>query len=196
MGEKKGPRQFSREFKLRAVERMQAGESPSALQRELGVKRKSLYEWKKRVEDGGPQNLRDGGRPGPMPGSVIVDRAKSDQRRIAELERLVNHKRVLRLLRADNLLALRKKRFISTTDGRHGWRMWPNLARWHKPEGPNRQWVADITYLRLRGEFCYLAVALDVWSRRVVGWALGSVSSDCVNRRVKSASRNDVGAWS
>jgi hypothetical protein len=88
---------------------MQAGESPSALQRELGVKRKSLYEWKKRVEDGGPQNLRDGGRPGPMPGSVIVDRAKSDQRRIAELERLVNHKRVLRLLRADNLLALRKK---------------------------------------------------------------------------------------
>lgn len=99
-------------------------------------------------------------------------------RRIAALlrreGRLVNHKRVLRLLRADNLLALRKKRFISTTDGRHAWRVWPNLARWNKPEGPNRQWVADITYLRLRGEFCYLAVVLDVWSRRVVGWALGS----------------------
>jgi transposase-like protein len=95
MGEKKGPRQFSREFKLRAVERMQAGESPSALQRELGVKRKSLYEWKRRVEEGGPENLRDGGRPGPIPGGVVVDRAKSDQRRIAELERLVGKQQAL-----------------------------------------------------------------------------------------------------
>jgi putative transposase len=99
-------------------------------------------------------------------------------RRIAALlrreGRLVNHKRVLRLLREDNLLALRKKRFIATTDGRHAWRVWPNLARWLKPDGPNRQWVSDITYLRLRGEFCYLAVVLDVWSRRVVGWALSN----------------------
>lgn len=95
MGEKEGPRQFSREFKLRAVERMQTGESPSALQRELGVKRKSLYEWKKRVEEGGAKNLRDGGRPGPMPGGVVVDRAKSDQRRIAELERLVGKQQAL-----------------------------------------------------------------------------------------------------
>jgi transposase InsO family protein len=99
-------------------------------------------------------------------------------RRIAALlrreGRLVNHKRVLRLLRADNLLALRKKRFLSTTDGRHTWRVWPNLARFIRPQAPNRQWVADITYLRLRGEFCYLAVVLDVWSRRVVGWALSN----------------------
>ncbi|MDA1236077.1 MAG: helix-turn-helix domain-containing protein [Acidobacteria bacterium] len=94
MGEKKN-RQFSREFKLGAVERMRAGESPSALQRELGVKRKSLYEWKKRVEDGGPQNLRDGGRPGPIPGGVVVDRNKSDERRIAELERLVGKQQAL-----------------------------------------------------------------------------------------------------
>jgi transposase-like protein len=94
MGEKKY-RQFSREFKLAAVERMQAGESPSALQRELGVKRKLLYEWKKRVEAGGPENLRDSGRPGPIPGGVVVDRAKSDQRRIAELERLVGKQQAL-----------------------------------------------------------------------------------------------------
>lgn len=94
MGEKKY-RQFSREFKLAAVGRMQAGESPSALQRELGVKRKSLYEWKKRVEDGGPENLRDGGRPGPIRGGVVVDRAKSDQRRIGELERLVGKQQAL-----------------------------------------------------------------------------------------------------
>ena len=65
------------------------------LQRELGVKRKSLYEWKKRVEDGGPENLRDGGRRGPIPGGVIVDRGKLDQRRIAELERLVGKQQAL-----------------------------------------------------------------------------------------------------
>ena len=95
MGEQKGARQFSREFKLAAVGRMQAGESPSALQRELGVKRKSLYEWKKRVEAGGAENLRDGGRPGPIPGAVLEDRTKSDQRRIAELERLVGKQQAL-----------------------------------------------------------------------------------------------------
>ena len=94
MGERKN-RQFSREFKLAAVGRMQAGESPSALQRELGVKRKSLYEWKNRVEAGGPENLRESGRPGPVPGRVIVERAKSDQRRIAELERLVGKQQAL-----------------------------------------------------------------------------------------------------
>jgi transposase len=95
MGEKKGPRQFSREFKLAAVGRMQAGESPSALQRELGVKRKSLYEWKKRIEAGGGENLRESGRPGPIPGAVLEDRTKSDQRRIAELERLVGKQQAL-----------------------------------------------------------------------------------------------------
>jgi transposase-like protein len=95
MGEKKGPRQFSREFKLAAVGRMQAGESPSALQRELGVKRKSLYEWKERVEAGGPENLRERGRPGTDAGAVVVERAKSDQRRIAELERLVGKQQAL-----------------------------------------------------------------------------------------------------
>ena len=94
MGKKKY-RRFSREFKLGAVERMQAGESPSALERELGVRRKLLYEWKSRVEAGGPENLRDSGRPGPIPGGVVVDRAKSNQRRIAELERLVGKQQAL-----------------------------------------------------------------------------------------------------
>ena len=88
-------RRFSREFKLAAVGRMQAGESPSALARELDVRRKLLYEWKSRVEAGGPENLRDSGRPGPVPGRVVVDRAKSDQRRIAELERLVGKQQAL-----------------------------------------------------------------------------------------------------
>jgi transposase-like protein len=94
MGEQKN-RQFSGEFKSAAVGRMQAGESPSALARELGVKRKLLYEWKKRVEAGGAQNLRQSGRPGPVPGAVLEERTKSDQRRIAELERLVGKQQAL-----------------------------------------------------------------------------------------------------
>ena len=73
MGEKKY-RRYGREFKLGAVARMQAGESPSALERELGVKRKLLYEWKKRVEQGGPENLRDRGRPGARAGPVVVEK--------------------------------------------------------------------------------------------------------------------------
>ncbi len=94
MGKKKY-RRFSREFKLAAVGRMQAGESPSALARELDVRRKLLYEWKNRVEDGGPESLRKSGRPGPIPGAVLEDRTKSDQRRIAELERLVGKQQAL-----------------------------------------------------------------------------------------------------
>ena len=85
----------------------------------------------------------------------------------------VNHKKLRRLLREDNLLAVRKKKFITTTDSRHQLPIFPNLAAWFTPEGSNELWVADLTYIRLRGEFVYLAVVLDVYSRRVVGWQLG-----------------------
>lgn len=86
---------------------------------------------------------------------------------------LVNAKRVLRLMRADNLLALRLRRFVpQTTDARHTWRMWPNLARGLITQNLNELWVADITYVRLNEEFVYVAVLLDAHSRRVIGWAL------------------------
>lgn len=86
---------------------------------------------------------------------------------------VVNHKRVLRLMRADNLLCLRKKAFVRTTDSDHELRIYPNLAREMKVTGLNQLWVADLTYIRLRFEFVYLAVILDAFSRRVIGWALG-----------------------
>jgi putative transposase len=85
----------------------------------------------------------------------------------------VNHKRVLRLMRADNLLCLRRQSFVRTTDSEHSWPVYPNLAAPLQPTGCNQLWVADITYIRLRRQFAYLAVVLDAWSRRVVGWALG-----------------------
>lgn len=85
----------------------------------------------------------------------------------------VNHKRVLRLMRQDNLLSLRRRPFVpATTDSRHGWRVVPNLARDMQLTGLDQLWVADITYIRLQEEFAYLAVILDAFSRRVIGWAL------------------------
>ena len=85
----------------------------------------------------------------------------------------VNHKRVLRMMREDNLLCVRNRAFVVTTDSRHHLPVYPNLARDIKPAAVNRLWIADITYIRLRMEFVYLAVVLDAFSRRVIGWALG-----------------------
>ena len=87
-------------------------------------------------------------------------------------EWVVNHKRVLRLMRADNLLCLRRRAFVRTTDSDHELRVYPNLALDLKVDGLNQLWVADITYIRLLLEFVYLAVILDAFSRRVIGWAL------------------------
>jgi transposase InsO family protein len=85
----------------------------------------------------------------------------------------INAKRVLRLLREDNLLCLAVRRFVpATTDSRHSWRIWPNLARGLITHNLNELWVADITYVRLHEEFVYAAVVLDAHSRRVIGWAL------------------------
>ena len=86
---------------------------------------------------------------------------------------LVNHKRVLRLMREDNLLSLRRKKYVFTTDSAHTLPIYPNLARHTKLTGLNQLWVADITFIRLRNEFIYLAVVLDAYSRRVIGWDLG-----------------------
>jgi putative transposase len=98
-------------------------------------------------------------------------------RRITELARRegwpVNRKRIARLMREDNLLALHKPVFRpATTMSRHSWRIWPNLARDLKPMAVNQLWVADITYVRLAEAFVYLAVILDAFSRKVVGWAM------------------------
>jgi transposase InsO family protein len=85
----------------------------------------------------------------------------------------VNRKRVLRLMRQDNLLVLRRRPFVPmTTDSRHGWRVVPNLARGLELSGLDQLWVADITYVRMSEAFAYLAIVLDAFSRRVVGWAL------------------------
>ena len=100
-------------------------------------------------------------------------------RRIAQALRrqglIVNAKRVLRLMREDNLLALRAKPFVPrTTMSDHGHPIRPNLVRRLKPTGLDQIWVADITYVRLAEDFVYLAVVIDAFSRKVVGFALAN----------------------
>ncbi len=94
----------------------------------------------------------------------------------AELRRRgwkVNAKRVYRLMKEDNLLCVRHRRFVVTTDSNHNLRVYPNLAKHKVLTGLDQLWVADITYIRLEQEFVFLAVILDAFSRRVIGWELG-----------------------
>jgi putative transposase len=108
---------------------------------------------------------------------ALADRYCGYRRILRELKKegwVVNHKRVLRLMREDNLLSLRRRRFMVTTDSNHRWRVYPNLARHMVLSGIHQLWVADITYIRLKVEFVYLALILDVYSRRVVGWSMNT----------------------
>jgi putative transposase len=84
----------------------------------------------------------------------------------------VNHKRVARIMREDNLLCVPRRRFLLTTDSNHNLEVYVNLAARLELSGIDQLWVADLTYIRLREQFVYLAVILDAFSRRVVGWAL------------------------
>lgn len=99
----------------------------------------------------------------------------------AELRRrgwTVNHKPVRRIMREDNLLCLRRRKFVVTTDSNHQRPVYPNLAGELTLSGMNQLWVADITYIRLEREFIYLAVVIDAFSRRVIGWALDRTVED------------------
>jgi putative transposase len=107
---------------------------------------------------------------------AIEHRRRYGYRRIcAELRRRgmrVNHKRVMRIMAEDNLLAVQPKSFVATTNSNHEFEVYLNLASRMKLTGINQLWVADITYIRLQREFVYLAVILDGFSRKVVGWEL------------------------
>ena len=131
---------------------------------------------------------------------AVEHRRRYGYRRIAaELRRcgmLVNHKRVARIMREDNLLAVQPRAFVVTTDSQHQLEVYLNLASRMKLTGVNQLWVADITYIRLHREFVYLAVILDAYSRKVVGLGIGRNAGGAVadrgvgesDRRAKAAS--------
>ncbi len=108
--------------------------------------------------------------------TALEHRRRYGYRRVtAELRRrgmLVNHKRVARIMREDNLLAMQPKQFVTTTDSDHALEIYMNLARRMTLSAVDQLWIADITYIRLKSEWVYLALVLDGFSRKVVGWKL------------------------
>lgn len=137
----------------------------------LFLSRADYYRWRAGADKVDPDTeLRD------QIQRIALEMPAYGYRRIThELRRqgiVANHKRVLRLMREDNLLCLRKKGFVRTTDSSHGLEVYPNLVPELVVSGLNQLWVADITYIRLQREFIYLAVILDAFSRRCIGWAL------------------------
>jgi transposase InsO family protein len=142
------------------------------------------------VSRSGFYRFDDNAKPGPDPDMDLRDAIQrialewpsyGRPRITAELRRrgwTVNPKRVYRILREDNLLCVRKRKFIVTTDSNHGRKVYPNLARQMALTGVDQLWRADITYIRLREEFVFLAVILDAYSRRVIGWALDRSMED------------------
>src|ERR1019366_8812290 len=151
-------RKFTKEFKLDAVQRLRAGEPAGLVARSLEVSRQELYRWSRDVDKFGERAF---------PG---VGQKRAERRGGLS----VNRKRVQRLMREDNLLCLRKRKFVATTDSAHGLKVYPNLAAALVVSGVNQLWRADITYIRLLEEFVYLAVVLDGFSRRAIGGALDS----------------------
>jgi putative transposase len=109
---------------------------------------------------------------------IAYDMPAYGYRRItAQLARngvVANHKRVLKLMRKDGLLCNRKPAFVNTTQSQHSFAIYPNLVPSLVVDGTNQLWVADLTYIHLRRELFYLAVVLDAFSRRVIGWHMDS----------------------
>lgn len=144
----------------------------NALCQMTGLNRAGFYRWRRpQLACPVEMEIRD------QMQKIAVKWSAYGYRRItAELQKrgfAINHKRVLRMMREDNLLCVRRRKFVITTDSRHNLPIYPNLAAQITPTSINQLWVADITYIRLRTEFVYLAVVLDAFSRRVIGWALG-----------------------
>jgi putative transposase len=135
------------------------------------ISRAGFYrQWAERAPRQLETSLRDA-----MQRTALANRCYGYRRVTAALQLQgweVNHQRIARMLREDNLLSLRRRAFVATTDSRHGYTIYPNLARNMVLTAPNQLWVADITYIRLADGFAYLAVILDAFSRRVVGWEL------------------------
>ena len=144
----------------------------NALCQMTGLNRAGFYRWRRpRAAIPVEMEIRD-----EMQKVALQWPAYGYRRITVELQRRgldINHKRVLRMMRQDNLLCVRRRRFMVTTDSRHNLPIYPNLAAKMIPTAVNQLWVADITYIRLQTEFVYLAVVLDAFSRRLIGWALG-----------------------
>ena len=137
-----------------------------------GVSRASFYrDWEQKAPREAEVALRDA-----VQRTALAHRDHGYRRITPLLQRagfVVGEEKVRRILRSDNLLAVRRRKFVVTTDSNHRFRVHPNLAESMELTAVNQLWVADITYIRLRREFVFLAVVLDAFSRKAIGWELG-----------------------
>lgn len=137
-----------------------------------GVSRASFYrDWEQQAPSEAEAALRDA-----IQRTALAHRGHGYRRITPLVQRagfMVGVEKVRRILSNDNLLAVRRRKFVVTTDGNHRFRVHPNLAESMELTAMDQLWVADITYLRLRREFVFLAVVLDAFSRKAIGWALG-----------------------
>ena len=154
--------------------------SLAAICRALQVNRAAYYRAHQQATSRDDIELRDAIQ------RIALEMPGYGSRRItAELRRrgwTINRKRVQRFMREDNLLCLRRVQRVRTTDSRHGLTVYSNLVPELQLTGLNQLWVADITYIRLLREFVYLAVLLDGYSRRCIGWSLGRTLGDGAGR--------------
>jgi transposase InsO family protein len=152
--------------------RSQGGLSIQRMCELAGVSRASFYRhWEEREPTAAETELR-----GAIQRSALAHRYYGYRRIAVLLQReglVIGAKKVRRLMREDNLLAIRRRKFVVTTDSNHSYRVWPNLAQYLELTDINQLWVADFTFVRMEEEFAYLAVVLDAYSRRVIGWSLG-----------------------
>jgi transposase InsO family protein len=136
------------------------------------VSRASFYrDWERKAPSAAEVALRDA-----VQRTALAHRDHGYRRITPLIQRagfVVGEEKVRRILRSDNLLAVRRRKFVVTTDSNHRFRVHPNLAESLELTAPNQLWVADITYIRLRREFAFLAVVLDAFSRKAIGWELG-----------------------
>jgi putative transposase len=167
--------------------RSQGGLSIQRMGELAGVGRASFYRhWEEREPAAAETELR-----GAIQRLALAHRYYGYRRIAVLLQRegfVAGAKKVRRLMREDNLLAIRRRKFVATTDSNHCLRVWPNLAQYLRLTDINQLWVADFTFVRLEEEFVYLAVVLDAYSRRVIGWSLGqAMNSGLAAQALKKA---------
>lgn len=137
-----------------------------------GVSRASFYrDWEQKAPSEAEVALRDA-----VQRTALAHRDHGYRRITPLIQRagfVVGEEKVRRILRSDNLLAVRRRKFVATTDSNHRFRIHPNLAESMELTAVNQLWVADITYIRLQREFVFLAVVLDAFSRKAISWELG-----------------------
>jgi putative transposase len=152
--------------------RSQGGLSIQRMCELAGVSRASFYRhWEQQEPTEAEMVLRNA-----VQRAALAHRHYGYRRIVVLIEReglLVGAKKVRRLMHQDNLLSIQRRKFVVTTESDHKFQVHPNLAQHLRLTALNQLWVADLTYVRLEREFVYLALVLDAYSRRVVGWALG-----------------------